>query len=99
MSLNAKLIPASVSPDGPAPAARTKAGHPSGLLTAGIKPALNITGTNSSGPTFVREQPLGRLTHPERRGLRTLRHRAWHRHLQRHRDAGRHAADDAPYVD
>src|SRR4051794_9930464 len=31
-----KLIPASVSPDGPAPAARTKAGHPSGLLTAGI---------------------------------------------------------------
>src|SRR4051794_26320180 len=31
-----RLIPASVSPDGPAPAARTKAGHPSGLLTAGM---------------------------------------------------------------
>src|SRR4051812_22553937 len=31
------VIPASVSPDGPAPAARTKAGHPSGLLTAGMR--------------------------------------------------------------
>src|SRR3954451_1954697 len=36
------LIPASVSPDGPAPAARTKAGHPSGLLTAGMNRDMRV---------------------------------------------------------
>src|SRR3954452_19675027 len=50
------LIPASVSPDGPAPAARTKAGHPSGLLTAGMRRG----GSAASEPETTQQPTPGR---------------------------------------
>src|SRR3954452_1077962 len=57
--LSERLIPASVSVDGPVPSVRPRAaGHQSGLPTAGIRPR------NRRGPGGRDHEPTGRRRHP-----------------------------------
>src|SRR4051795_2412337 len=67
-----RLIPASVTPDGPVPLVRPRAGHPSGLPTAGIIPASVSPDGPAPAARTKAGHPSGLLTAGIRRSSRSL---------------------------